>query len=51
MKEGVKTNFHGQGLPYNMYCNAVAVLKIDSVYKQGKYYYPQDILRSYQRHH
>ena len=24
-----------------MYCNATAVLKIDSVYKQGKNYYPQ----------
>ena len=24
-----------------MYCNAAAVLKIDSVYKQGKNYYPQ----------
>ena len=24
-----------------MYCNAKAVLKIDSVYKQGKHYHPQ----------
>ena len=24
-----------------MYCNAAAVLKIDSVYKQGKNYHPQ----------
>ena len=24
-----------------MYCNAMAVLKIDSVYKQGKNYHPQ----------
>ena len=24
-----------------MYCNAKAVLKIDSVYKQGKNYHPQ----------
>ena len=24
-----------------MYCNATAMLKIDSVYKQGKYFYPQ----------
>ena len=24
-----------------MYCNARAVLKIDSVYKQGKSYHPQ----------
>ena len=35
-KERIKTNFHGQDVPYNMYCNATAVLKIDSVYKQGK---------------
>ena len=24
-----------------MYCNAMTVSKIDSVYKQGKHYYPQ----------
>ena len=24
-----------------MYCNATAVLKIDSIYKQGKNYHPQ----------
>ena len=35
-KERIKTNFHGQDIPYNMYCNATAVLKTDSVYKQGK---------------
>ena len=40
-KERIKTNFHGQDVPYNMYCNATAVLKIDSVYKQGKNYHPQ----------
>ena len=40
-KESIKTNFHGQDVPYDMYCNATAVLKIDSVYKQGKNYYPQ----------
>ena len=39
-KEHIKTNFHGQDVPYNMHCNATAVLKIDSVYKQGKNYYP-----------
>ena len=33
-KESIKTNFHGRIVPYNMYCNATAVLKIDSVYKQ-----------------
>ena len=40
-KERIKTNFHDQDVPYDMYCNATAVLKIDSVYKQGKNYYPQ----------
>ena len=32
-KERIKTNFHGQDVPYNMHCYATAVLKIDSVYK------------------
>ena len=40
-KERIKTNFHGQDVPYDMYCNATVVLKIDSVYKQGKNYHPQ----------
>ena len=41
-KESIKTNFHGQDVPYDMYCNATAaVLKIDSVYKQGKNYHLQ----------
>ena len=40
-KECIKMNFHGQDVPYDMYCNATAVLKIDSVYKQGKNYHPQ----------
>ena len=40
-KERIKTNFHGQDVPYDMHCNAAAVLKIDSVYKQGKNYHPQ----------
>ena len=31
-KERIKTNFHGQDVPYDMYCNGKAVLKIDSVY-------------------
>ena len=39
-KEHIKINFHGQDVPYNMHCNATAVLKIDSVYKQGKNYHP-----------
>ena len=40
-KKDIKTNFHGQMVPYDVYCNATAVLKIDSVYKQGKNYHPQ----------
>ena len=40
-KERIKTNFHGQDVSYDMYCNATAVLKIDSIYKQGKNYHPQ----------
>ena len=40
-KERIKTNFLGQDISYNMHCNATAVLKIDSVYEQGKNYHPQ----------
>ena len=40
-KKRIKMNFHGQDVPYDMYCNATAMLKIDSVYKQGKNYHPQ----------
>ena len=40
-KERIKTNFHGQDAPYDMCCNATAVLKIDSIYKQSKNYHPQ----------
>ena len=40
-KDHINTNFHGQDVPYNMYCDATVVLKIDSVYKQSKNYHPQ----------
>ena len=40
-KVGIKTHFHGQDVPDNIHCNATAVLKNDSVYKQDKNYYPQ----------
>ena len=40
-KERIKTNLHGQDVPYDMYSNATAVLKIDSVYLSGKNYHPQ----------
>ena len=36
-KERMKTNFDGQDVPYDMYCNETAVLKIDSAYKQRKH--------------
>ena len=40
-KVSIKTNFHGQDIPYDMCCNTTAVLKIDSVYKQGKNHHLQ----------
>ena len=40
-KEHIKTNFHDQDVPYDTHCNAPVVLKINSVYKQGKIYHPQ----------
>ena len=46
-KERIKTNFHGQVVPYDMYCNVTAVLKIDSVYKQDKNYHPQVYVEEY----
>ena len=36
-----KDKFSCQDVPYDMHCNATAVLKIDSVHKQGKNYHPQ----------
>ena len=46
LKERIKTNFHGQDVLHDMYCNATVVLKIDSVHKQGKDYIPRYILKS-----
>ena len=40
-KKDIKTNCHGQIVPYDVYCKATSVLKIDSVYKQRKNYHPQ----------
>ena len=40
-KDKIRTNFHGNKIPYNQHCEATAVLKISSVYKQGNNYYPQ----------
>ena len=39
-KDCIKTNFHGQEVPYDVYCNTTAVLKIDTVYRQGKNHHP-----------
>ena len=39
--ERTKTDFYSQDVPYNMHCNTTAVLKIDSIYKQGKNYHCQ----------
>ena len=39
-KEHIETNFHGQDVPYDMYCNAKAMLIIDSACKQSKNYHP-----------
>ena len=41
-KERIKSNFHGQDVPYDMYCNATAVLKIDSAYKEGENYHAEE---------
>ena len=34
-------NFLSLYVPFDMYCNAAIVLKIDFVYKQSKNYHPQ----------
>ena len=46
-KDHIKTNFHGQDVPYDVYCNTKAVLKINSVYKQSKNYHPQVYVEEY----
>ena len=46
-KERIKYFFYCQDVPYDIYCNATAVLKIDSVYKQGKNYHPQVVIEKY----
>ena len=37
----IKTIFHNKHIPENQRCEATAILKIASVYKQGNNYYPQ----------
>ena len=40
----ITTNFHGKSVPHEERCEATAILKIDSVYSQGKNFYPQAYL-------
>ena len=40
-KERIRKNFYDQHIPYDMYYNAKAVLKVNSVYKQSKNCHPQ----------
>ena len=40
-KARIKTNLHGQDVPYDIYFTAAAVLKADLVYKQSRNYHPQ----------
>ena len=46
-KKDIKTNFPGRIAPYDMHCNATAVLKIDSVYKQDKNYHPKTYVEEF----
>ena len=41
MERTYKMNFHGQDVLYDMCCYATAVLKVESVYIQGKGYHLQ----------
>ena len=41
-----KEKFHGKDVPYDTYCNAMTVLKIDSVFKQSKNYHSQAYVKS-----
>ena len=43
-KERINTNFYGKTVPHDTYCTATDILKIDSVYNQGKHFYPQAYL-------
>ena len=43
-KEKITTIFYGKSVPHEERCEATAILKIDSVYSQGKNFYPQAYL-------
>ena len=40
-KERIKTKLHGEDVPYDAYCKATTVLRIDSACKQVKNYHPR----------
>ena len=40
-KEKIATSFHGKSVPHEEHCEASGILKIESVYNQGKNFYPQ----------
>ena len=42
--EHIKTNLHGQDIPYDIYCSIciTVVSKVVSVYKPGKNYHHQE---------
>ena len=44
LRERIIKNLHGQGVPYDMYCNARVV--VESVWKQHKNCHPQVLLMS-----
>ena len=43
-KEKITTNVHGESVPHEGRCEATAILKIDSIYSQGKNFDPQAYL-------
>ena len=43
-KEKITANFHGKSVPHEERCEATAILKTESVYNQGKNFYPQTYL-------
>ena len=40
-KKRIKINFYNQEILYDVYCNATAVLRTGSIYKQSKKYHSQ----------
>ena len=46
-REHIRTNFDGRNVPYYIYYNTTAVLKVNPVHKQGKNYHPQVYVTQY----